>query len=166
MAYIPLRSEKSISDLTEKLFKGLTPEKRKTAEAALLKENPKLINFSQLKPGTLLRIPKIKGLARKKTRSVADPEEDLMDEFLERLDIFNKNLIADNAKKDKEQKVMQGILKKAAISKLIAGDEQAKKTAESLKQNLAADTKKRKETEKDSKNMLGILKKDLEKIFN
>lgn len=165
MAFIPLRSEKSISDVSEKLFKGLTPAKRKQAEAALLKENPKLREFSKLKPGTLLRIPNIKGLARKKTRSIADPEEDLIDEFIERLALFNKNIVAENAKKDKEQKTMQEILKKAAINRLVVADKQSKRITDSLKQHLSADIKERKEIEKESKKVLETLSRDLGKML-
>ena len=165
MAYIPLRSEKSVTELVDKVYSNLSAKDRKAAEAAMIKENPTLKNFTNLKRGTLIRIPEVKNVKRKKTRSISDPDGELLDDFMERLEVFSETLAKNNDARDKEQKTAQSILKKSAISKIINTDPNAKKVASDLKKHMTNDTKKRKEIETDSKKVFIKLKNDLEKIM-
>jgi len=165
MAYIPLRTEKSVTELVNKVYSNLADKDRIKAEAAMIKENPALKNFANLKRGTLIRIPEIKNVKRKKTRSVSDPDGELMEDYLERLEVFSETLAKNNDIKDDEQKETQSILKKSAINKLLNEDAEAKKIASDLKKHISEDTKKRKETESQSKKAFSQLKKDLEKFL-
>ena len=165
MAYIPLRSEKSVTELVNKVYSNLADKDRKKAEEAMIKENPALKNFANLKRGTLIRIPEVKNVKRKKTRSVSDPDGELLDDFLERLEMFSETLKKNNDARDEEQKAAQSILKKSAISKIINTDSDAKKVASDLKKHMTDDAKNRKETESQSKKAFSQLKQDLEKLL-
>lgn len=165
MAYIPLRSEKSVTELVDKVYSNLSAKDRKVAEAAIIKENPTLKNFTNLKRGTLIRIPEVKNIKRKKTRSISDPDGELLDDFMERLEMFSETLAKNNDARDKEQKAAQSILKKAAISKIINSDPNAKKVASDFKKHMTEDIKKRQEIETDSKKAITKLKNNLKKIM-
>jgi len=165
MAYIPLRSEKSLTELVDKVYSNLSATEREAAEAAMLKENPVLKEFSTIKRGTLIRIPQVKDIQPKRTRSIADPDGDLVDDYVQRLEIFSDALSKNNAMRNSEQKNAQAVLKKAAVKKILDTSPEASQLAEQLAQHISEDSKRRKGLETDSKKAFDTLRKDLEKLM-
>ena len=165
MAFIPLRTEKSITEIADKVFGNLSETNRTQAEAALIKENPALKNFSDLKPGTLIRIPKVPDLKQRNTRSISDPEGDLVKEYMDQLKSFSDSLQNNNEKLQKQQREAIALLKKEEISALINKNPQASKLSEQLQQHIDEDTKNRKQLISDHEVAIKALKADLEKLL-
>lgn len=165
MAYISIRSEKSISELADKVYSNLSAANRRAAEEALVKENPALKDIRKLKRGTLIRIPDIKNIKRKNTRSVADPDSELLEEYVEQLKAFSTSLEKNHDTRNKEQKATQAVLKKSNITKLINTNPDAKKVAAGLKKHVDEDIKNRKQVLSDYKQAFKSLKKDLDKLL-
>lgn len=165
MAYIPLRSEKSVSELVDKVYSNLSDKDRKAAEAAIIKANPALKDMSNLKRGTLITIPKVKNLKPKKTRSVTDPDGDLVEDYVQRLDAFSEMLAKNNALRDQQQKESQAVLKKSDVKKILDSSDEAKQVVEQLQQHISEDGKIRKEIETATSKFFKDLQKDLEKLM-
>ncbi len=141
MRYLPIRKEKSLTDITERVYGKMTPEKRKVAEAAILRENPHLKSFAKIREGALVRVPKLDDVGKSGGRSTADPVGDTVKEAREELERFAATMkdvfsqAQDQAAKD------TALAKKAEFTKAMSANAEAKTIADTLKANLAQKAK-------------------------
>lgn len=141
MRYLPLRNEKSVDDITRKLYKNLSGAEKKKVEAALLKSNPKLREFDKLGKGTLIRLPKLSADIERKSRSIFAPNQDLESAVIEGLQEISKNIESSIKQAAADDKQTTAEIKKAAFSKAMKADPKAREHADQLKKRIAADNK-------------------------
>jgi hypothetical protein len=92
MRYLLLRNEKSVTDVAEKAYKGLTVKEREKAEIALLKANPELKKFRSVRKGFIVRVPDIHSGGEKNSKNLVDPVESIADEIVDNLKVFTVSL--------------------------------------------------------------------------
>lgn len=148
MRYLPIRTEKSVAEVIDKVYADLTPEKRASVEAALLRENPQLKTFSKVRRGTIVKIPTLEGVDETGKRSVADPVAELVELSLEELSRFSEELGASFSREEESLKEQSAIAKSAAFTRAMESDPEAVAIAEQLKKNLAQRTKDLKDRSK------------------
>ncbi len=164
MRYLPIRREKSLTDITERVYGKMTPEKQKVAEAAILRENPHLKSFAKIREGALVRVPKLDDVEKSGGRSTADPVGDTVKEAREELERFAATMkgvfsqAQDQAAKD------AALAKKAEFIKAMATNEEAKAIADKLKANLAQKSKDLKAQEAATLSSLVKLSDSLAKL--
>ena len=134
MPIATFRGERSVSEITNKLFTKLTPLQRQKAETALLKANPQLSNIRKLPKGSILRVPDLPELRAKANRSLENPDDQIVKQITESLDAFSKHMRQQVASEQKSVKQQTKLLKSAGFKKDISKSEQL--------QALAADANK------------------------
>ncbi len=164
MRYLPIRSEKSVSAIAERVYSDLTPEKRKLAEAALIRENPQLKAFKGIKSGTLVKIPRLDDVEKTGERSTADPVADSVKEAQRELDLFSESLKAAFSKAQSDVAAAAATAKKAEFTKAMGSDPEAAAIAEKLKANLTQQAKDLKTQEKTTLDTLGKIGEALAKL--
>lgn len=164
MRYLPIRKEKSLTDITERVYGKMTVEKQKLAEAAILRENPHLKSFAKIREGALVRVPKLDDVEKAGSRSTADPVSDSVKEAREELDRFAKTMktvfshAMDRASKD------AALAKKADFTKAMASKEESAAIAAKLKANLTKKAKDLKAQEAATQASLAKLSESLAKL--
>lgn len=104
MPFATFRGEKTVAEITDKLFSRLTPRQREKAEAAILKANPRLGTISKLRKGSILRIPNLADLHAKTNRSLENPDAQIAKNITNALDTFGKRMVD-------QASIEQGIIK-------------------------------------------------------
>jgi phage tail protein X len=74
MRFATFEGERSVGDLADRLFVGLTARQRETAVAALVRANPRLAQIEEVPAGAVLEVPNIPALRPKTARTVATPD--------------------------------------------------------------------------------------------
>lgn len=92
MAVTTFRGEKNLGELADKLFTRLTPRQREKVEDALLKANPQLDQITELRSGTLLKVPDLPELRAKAKRAGDGPDDQLAAHLDAELAAFGKHL--------------------------------------------------------------------------
>lgn len=92
MAVTTFRGEKNLGELADKLFTRLTPRQREKVEDALLKANPQLDQITELRSGTLLKVPDLPELRAKAKRAGDGPDDQLAAHLDAELAAFAKHL--------------------------------------------------------------------------
>ncbi len=120
MAIITVRTEKNLDQLLDKVYVGLNATEKKRVQAAVLKENPHLLETANFKPGAVIVLPD-RGEAVKlpDTRDVkaADGVEYLAAEIKEYAPVLKREL--ETAREELEQSAK--LFKSAAFKKLLDG---------------------------------------------
>lgn len=93
MAVTTFRGEKNLGELADKLFTRLTPRQREKVEDALLKANPQLDQITELRSGTLLKVPDLPELRAKAKRAGDGPDDQLAAHLDAELAAFGKHLV-------------------------------------------------------------------------
>jgi len=141
MAIATYRGERSVSEITNKLFTKLTPLQREKAEAALLKANPQLSNLRKLPKGSILRVPDLPELRAKTSRSLENPDDQIVKQISESLDAFNKHMRQQVDSEQKSVKQQTALLKSARFKKDISKSEQLQALASDASKALSARSK-------------------------
>lgn len=139
MRYLIIRNEKTVHDVTDKAYKGLSDKTRKQAEAALLKANPGLKTFKSIRKGSIVNIPSIPDGAKKDSKNLVDPIEDNAQDVLDNIKLSEKTLARKFSKKKEDQEKTLGKIKMASKEfKKIPGGSELEKT---LKKNITDSSK-------------------------
>lgn len=146
MKYFLLRNEKTISDITDKVYKNLTAKRRKRVETMLLKENPELKKITAARKGLLVRIPKILDEGETERRNVLDPIDAVAERLAESLQALEKQLAGKFSAQEEQQKETAKKLKDAgkALKKHPNGTKAAQALRKHLKEARMANEKNKK----------------------
>ena len=138
MAIATYRGERSVSEITNKLFTKLTPLQREKAETALLKANPQLSNIRKLPKGSILRVPDLPELRAKTNRRLENPDDQIVKHITESLDAFGKHMRQQIDSEQKSVKQQTKLLKSAKFKKDISKSEQLQVLAADANKALSA----------------------------
>ena len=94
MPIMTYRGEKTVGEIADKMFERLTPRQKLTAEAEILKANPRLADPSTLAKGTILKMPDIAELRPKTSRALENPDALLAKHLAQALDDFGQRFDA------------------------------------------------------------------------
>jgi len=141
MAIATYRGERSVSEITNKLFTKLTPLQREKAETALLKANPQLSNIRKLPKGSILRVPDLPELRAKTNRSLENPDDQIVKDITESLGAFSKHMRQQVDSEQKSVKQQTALLKSAKFKKDISKAEQLQALAADANKALSARSK-------------------------
>lgn len=157
MKYLILRNEKTISDIADKAYKGLTAKSRKQVEASLLKANPELKKIRSVRKGFIIRVPDIHASGEKNSRNLIDPIEGLASDLEQNLKIFEESLKQKFSNLENRQKGIAEKLKVAnkELNKIPNGEEAGKV----LRKHLTASKKVNEKNKKLALEALEKLKK-------
>lgn len=89
MRIMLFHGEQSIADLADNIYACLSPKTHAVAEAALLEANPQLKEIGGLKPGAILKVPRISGVSFKADQSHADPVGQVGEALLQSLKAYH-----------------------------------------------------------------------------
>jgi hypothetical protein len=139
MKYLVIRDEKSLEEVTDRVFRSLTPKQREKAGAELLRANPELKSFRAVRRGHIVRVPETPGGAEKNSRNLEQPVDELAADMLAGLQDYEVSLFAKFGAAQERSKQMASVLKAASkdLKKLPNGAAAAKK----LNQNITAAVK-------------------------
>lgn len=161
MAIATFRGERSVSEITNKLFTKLTPLQREKAETALLKANPQLSNIRKLPKGSILRVPDLPELRAKTNRSLENPDDQIVKQITESLDAFSKHMRQQVASEQKSVKQQTALLKSAKLKKDISKSEQLQALASDANKALGVRSKNIDERQKKVDETIKQAMKDL-----
>lgn len=161
MAIATYRGERSVSEITNKLFTKLTPLQREKAETALLKANPQLSNIRKLPKGSILRVPDLPELRAKTNRSLESPDDQIVKHITESLDAFGKHMRQQVDSEQKSVKQQAKLLKSAKFKKDISKSEQLQALAADANKALSARSKNIAERQKKVDETIRQAVKDL-----
>lgn len=165
MAIATYRGERSISEITDKLYSKLTPAQRAKAEAALIRENPQLNNLRKLPEGAVLRVPDLPELSAKTTRSLENPDDQIARNISQSLADFRKRL-GEQASAEQETIKQQGsLLKSAKFKKDIAAAEGLQTLAQDASKTLGERARDIGERQKKVDQAIKQVTRELEKGF-
>ena len=161
MAIATYRGERSVSEITNKLFTKLTPLQREKAETALLKANPQLGNIRKLPKGSILRVPDLPELRAKTNRRLENPDDQIVKHITESLDAFGKHMRQQIDSEQKSVKQQTKLLKSAKFKKDISKSEQLQALAADANKALSARSKNIAERQKKVDETIRQAVKDL-----
>jgi hypothetical protein len=165
MAIATYRGEKSVSEITDKLYTKLTPAQRVTAEAALIKENPQLSNIRKLPDGAILRVPDLPELQPKTTRNLENPDDQIVKNISQSLADFSKRLGEQVSAEQASIKQQGSLLKSAKFKKDIAAAEGLQALALEAAKTLGERSQDIGERQKKVDQAIKQVAKDLDKGF-
>jgi len=165
MAIATYRGERSISEITDKLYSKLTPAQRTRAEAALIKENPQLKNIRKLPEGAILRVPDLPELSTKTTRSLENPDDQIARSISQSLADFSKRLAEQASAEQEAIKQQSGLLKSAKFKKDIGAAEGLLELAQAAGTTLGERARDIGERQKKADQAIKEVTRELEKGF-
>lgn len=119
MPITTFRGEKSVGEIADTMFERLTPAQKKTAEAAILKANPRLAEPAKLPKGSILKVPDIAELRPKTSRALENPDALLAKHLAESLDNYAKRIDARAQQAAEENRQQLALLKSAALKRAL-----------------------------------------------
>ena len=161
MAIATYRGEHSVSEITDKLFSKLTPLQREKAESALIKANPQLSNIRKLPKGAILRVPDLPELRAKTNRSLENPDDQIVKQITEALDVFSKHISKQVDGEKKSVKQQTTLLKSAKFQKDISNSDELQALAANANKALSARSKNIAERQKKVDESIRQAVKDL-----
>lgn len=165
MAIATFRGERSVGEITDKLYSKLTPLQRKKAESALIKANPQLHNIRKLSQGAILRVPDLPELRAKTNRSLENSDDQIVKNIVDALGNFGKHISKQTGDEQKAIKQQAALLKSAKFKKDISAAEVPKALAADAAKALNARSKdidaRRKKVEESIKQAMKDLKEGL-----
>ena len=165
MAIATFRGERSVGEITDKLYSKLTPLQRKKAESALIKANPQLHNIRKLSQGAILRVPDLPELRAKTNRSLETSDDQIVKNIVDALGNFGKHISKQTGDEQKAIKQQAALLKSAKFKKDISAAEVPQALAADAAKALNARSKdidaRRKKVEESIKQAMKDLKEGL-----
>lgn len=165
MAIATFRGERSVGEITDKLYSKLTPLQRKKAESALIKANPQLHNIRKLSQGAILRVPDLPELRAKTNRSLENSDDQIVKNIVDALGNFGKHISKQTGDEQKAIKQQAALLKSAKFKKDISAAEVPQALAADAAKALNARSKdidaRRKKVEESIKQAMKDLKEGL-----
>jgi hypothetical protein len=162
MKYFLLRDEKSIAEIADKAYKGLSEKERASAETALLKANSNLKSLSKVRKGTIIHVPSISRADSFNKRSVVDPVAQItafMADHLSKMEraVNDRYNAAEIHLKDTTGKMaeLNSVVKGWPVGEENAA--QLKKSIDSAQKNIEADKKERLEAVKQLQKAVELL---------
>lgn len=122
MTITTFRGEKSLGDITKKLFVRLTPRQQEKIEAALLKANPQLGEIDKLRAGTILHVPDLPELRSKTRRALESPDQQILAQLREDLGAYDKHLAARTETAQAQVAATAALLKDKNLIRAIGND--------------------------------------------
>ncbi len=165
MAIATFRGERSVGEITDKLYSRLTPLQRKKAESALIKANPKLQKIRKLPQGAILHVTDLPELRAKTNRSLENPDDQIVKNIVDALGNFGKHISKQTGDEQKAIKQQAALLKSAKFKKDISAAEVPQALAADAAKALNARSKdidaRRKKVEESIKQAMKDLKEGL-----
>jgi len=161
MAIATYRGERSVSEITDKLFSKLTPLQREKAETALVKANPQLSNIRKLPKGAILRVPDLPELRAKTNRSLENPDDQIVKQITEALDAFSKHISRQVDSENTSVKQQITLLKSPRFKKDISNSDELQALAADAEKALSARSKNIAERQKKVDESIRQAVKDL-----
>lgn len=163
MPIATFRGEKSVNELTDKLFTNLTDRQRDIASNAILKANPQLADIRNVRDGTVLRVPKIPELRPKTNRSLENPDAQIANDINDALSRYRKTIgerIAQNQETTKQQLKLAG---NTSLKRVLAQHAGGGALADELKSSLKQRATSLKERSEKFERAIQRMSKDLNK---
>lgn len=120
MPIMTYRGEKTVGEIADKMFERLTPRQKLTAEAEILKANPRLADPSTLAKGTILKMPDIAELRPKTSRALENPDALLAKHLAQALDDFGQRFDARATQAADDSRQQLALLKSAPVKRVLA----------------------------------------------
>lgn len=163
MAVTTFRGEKNLGELADKLFTRLTPRQREKVEDALLKANPQLDQITELRSGTLLKVPDLPELRAKAKRAGDGPDDQLAAHLDAELAAFGKHLAQRFAAAQEAAAKTESVLNEPELKRVITKEPPLRDLA---KQIGTLNTERKKQLEERQQKFAAALKQiqgDLQK---
>ncbi|MEN8174397.1 MAG: hypothetical protein ABFS23_01455 [Pseudomonadota bacterium] len=138
MLITTFRGERSVAEIADRLFVGLTPRQREKAEKAILKANPQLKNLRKVRAGTILRIPDIPELQHKANRSLDSPDAQLVQTIGDALSGYLDHLSARVKEADADIKSQTAVLKERDFKRAVSSVPELQELTAQVKKTLDA----------------------------
>ncbi|WP_237045123.1 hypothetical protein [Aquipseudomonas alcaligenes] len=132
MAVTTFRGEKNLGELADKLFTRLTPRQREKVEDALLKANPQLDQITELRSGTLLKVPDLPELRAKAKRAGDGPDDQLAAHLDAELAAFGKHLTQRFAAAQEAVAKTESVLNEAELKRVITKEQPLRDLAKQI----------------------------------
>ncbi|WP_444997864.1 hypothetical protein [Aliikangiella sp. IMCC44359] len=147
MNYFLFDKEKSLEDIVNTAYKGLTASARKDAEALLIKANPQLKkSIKNIRKGSIIRVPAFRSKDKRNRKASDDPIETVALDLSKKLRVFEDVLSDKFSEVDKKIKREAALLKSATkeLKTKPNGEELAKSLSKHLKESKEINAKKKK----------------------
>ena len=164
MRYLPIRRERSVRAIAERVYGDLTPEVRARAEAALLKENPQLKRVRDLPAGSVVRVPELDDVRATGKRSVNDPVGDLVDETVETLEAFEKDMAKRFARAERTLQEEAALLRQKGVTDAVRNDPEAAEVLAQLRKLQGQRAKELKSRAKQGQSAVTSLQASIQKL--
>ena len=161
MPIITYRGEKSVGEIADKMFERLTPKQKETAEAAILKANPRLAEPAKLGKGTILKVPDIVELRPKTSRALENPDALLAKHLAQALDGFRQRFEARSKQAQDDNRQQLTLLKGAVLKRALGETPALKELAANVTKLQDARGKELAERQKSVDTALQAMRKDL-----
>jgi len=145
MPFITLRSERSLAEIAERLFVGLTPQERKRVETALRRANPALSDPARITGGFVIEVPDIPELRTKSRREQEPPSTRLAEALIASLEASDEALAkameAERMAAKQQRETLETLLRSSATgagAELLQTADQAAKQLEQRDKQLQA----------------------------
>ena len=135
MRVTTLAGEATVGALADRLYADLTPESRRLAEAALLKDNPQLARPGGMKPGVVVRVPEAPELVIRDPQ--ADPTGDFPTDLGRAVSEYQRRLARSTADARKDLADQSALLKNREVRAAVGKSEAAAQLAASLGASLS-----------------------------
>lgn len=118
MSFIVSRGEKKVADFVARIYGDLKAADAKRAEEALLRANPQLRKPGEVKPGALIVVPPVPGLAAKATGGDENPPAARVAAIRDALESYHQQLVKAHAAELTEQREAADLLKSREVKEL------------------------------------------------
>jgi hypothetical protein len=118
MNLIALRGEKKVGEIVERVYGDLKPADAKRAEEALIRANPQLKKPGNVKPGDLIIVPQVPGLAAKAAGGDENPPAARIAAIRIALKSYHQQLVKAHAAELAEQREAADLLKSREVKEL------------------------------------------------
>jgi hypothetical protein len=164
MRLTTITNDANVGALADRLYANLTPESRKTAEAALLAANPHLVGKGGFKAGAVVRVPAVSGVRARAAAAGPDPVGDVLKELVSAVADYRKQLDESVEAAKKSVAEQAALLKSRGVKAVVDKSPEAKALASDLTASLSARSKALIEFEKKTPAVFTALVKDLETL--
>lgn len=161
MRVVTFRGEASVNAIADRVYADLTPESRKKAVAALIRENPQLATLDRVNPGTVLAVPEVPGVRRTPGRGQEGPVDEIGDILSQALQDYGKRMAAHHDEFEAEVKEQRKLLRDRALRRAIRESAPAAELVERAGKSIAADAKAAEENRERLESAIEKLRADL-----
>ena len=162
MNMLVFHGERSVSDISKRVFSRLTPRQKEKVEAALIEANPHLKNLGQVPEGAVLHVPELPELSHKRKPDPDRPDAQINSELVHTLTAFNtaygKRITQEKKNVTPQRALLKSVKFKRATGRNRHSAALAVKTAKALEARSKTITAK----QKSMKTAINKLLEDLE----